>query len=366
MHLKRWILALLFCVVVVAVLGFVKFTQVKAAIAFGESFPEPSETVQVQVATASQWQASLQVSGQVLATRNLAVRNELAGVITEVAFASGAPVQKGDLLLQMDVSNEQAQLDGLNAQVQIAQLDVNRFSKLLESNASSRDQYDRAKAQLAVSQASVRALQTQIVKKTLIAPFDALAGLHELEVGAFLSANTLITQLISRNNELWIDFSVPQEYSDLATGQSITLSSVSLLSADYSAQIIGMSQAIAQESRNLRVRALWENVPQGIKPGAMLDVTLPVGEPLNIVRLPGVAIRYDAFGSYVFSLNRDQKGAWRAKRLPIDIEARLGPMAIVSAGLEVGTTVATIGSSKLREGILVNLADDNLGIASDE
>jgi membrane fusion protein (multidrug efflux system) len=55
MHFWRWVWTLLFCLIVVSVLGFVKFNQIKAAIAFGESFPEPSETVRVIVLEQSQY-----------------------------------------------------------------------------------------------------------------------------------------------------------------------------------------------------------------------------------------------------------------------------------------------------------------------
>jgi membrane fusion protein (multidrug efflux system) len=182
MRVWRWVWTFLFCMLVVSVLGFVKFNQIKAAIAFGESFPEPSETVQSIVISQSQWQSTLSIMGEVVATRSLDLRNELEGVVTQVGFVSGGKVLKGSVLLQFDVENEEAQLAALQAQVSIVQLDVNRFSELLKSNASSQDQLDRAKAQLTVAKANVRALKSTINKKTLIAPFDAMVGLHQLEV----------------------------------------------------------------------------------------------------------------------------------------------------------------------------------------
>jgi membrane fusion protein (multidrug efflux system) len=362
MFFWRWILTFLFCVTVVAVLGFVKFNQIQAAIAFGESFPESSETVLVEVVQNSQWQANLQVTAEVLATRSLAVRNELEGIITSVGFRSGGAVAKGQVLLQLDVANEQAQLDAIVAQVSIAQLDVNRFSKLLESNASSRDQYDRAKAQLAIEQARVRALESIIAKKTLIAHFDSVAGLHELEAGAYLSANTLITQLVSAKNEMWVDFSVPQEYANLYSGDRVIISSASLFSGTLDANIIGVSQVIAQDSRSLRARALWTNVPKRVKPGALVEVSLVVGEVLDVVRLPSVAVLYDAFGSFVFSLNQDDQGDWRASRQPVVVQGRVQKNTILSSGVKAGDTVATIGASKLREGILTNIVATDPGL----
>ena len=359
MHIWRWLWTFLFCLIVVSVLGFMKFNQIKAAIAFGESFPEPSETVQVVVTQQSQWQSNLTVMGEVVATRSLDLRNELEGVITNVGFVSGGKVAKGSVLLQLDVENENAQLAALKAQVSIAQLDVNRFSELIKSNASSRDQLDRAMAQLAVAKANVWALQSTIRKKTLIAPFDARVGLHQIEVGRYLSANTLITRLVSVSDAVWLDFLVPQEHANLAQGDIVQVKSTSLLTNVHSAKVIALSQEIDIASRNLRARALWSNAPKHVKPGALVEVQLSIGNMLNVIKIPSVALRYDAFGTYVFSLNKDKNENWRATRQSVEVQSKDNKSSIVISGLDIGQTIASIGSSKLREGILVNVVSSD-------
>jgi membrane fusion protein (multidrug efflux system) len=361
MHLWRWLWTLLFCLVVVGVLGFVKFNQISAAIAFGESFPEPSETVNTVIAQQSDWQPTLTIMGEVVATQSVDIRNELAGMITKVGFTSGAKVQKGQLLLQLDIESEQAQSEALKAQVQINQLDVDRFAELIKSNASSLEQFDRASAQLAVAKANLRTLQTNIAKKTLTAPFDGVAGLHQIEVGAYLAANTRITRLVSANDEVWVDFFVPQEHQGIEVGSKIQLSSSSMLDNIYPANVIALSQEIETDSRNLQVRALWSKPPNNIKPGALVNVSLPISDILNVMRLPNVAIRYDAFGAYVFILNKDEKGAWRASRQAIKVQGNEDNYAIVSSGLKVNDTVATTGSSKLKSGLLVNVVNAEQG-----
>jgi membrane fusion protein (multidrug efflux system) len=366
MRVWRWVWTFLFCMLVVSVLGFVKFNQIKAAIAFGESFPEPSETVQSIVISQSQWQSTLSIMGEVVATRSLDLRNELEGVVTQVGFVSGGKVLKGSVLLQFDVENEEAQLAALQAQVSIVQLDVNRFSELLKSNASSQDQLDRAKAQLTVAKANVRALKSTINKKTLIAPFDAMVGLHQLEVGSFLSADTMITRLVSLSDAVWIDFLVPQEYTNIAEGDLVKVIATGLLSDIHTASVIALSQEIDLASRNLGVRALWSNAPKLIKPGALIEVQLSVGNNLSVVRIPSVAVRYDAFGSYVFILNKDNNADWRATRQRIEVRANDNKTTIVTSGLSIGQTIASIGSSKLREGLLVNVTDSVAGNALDE
>ncbi|MFT6414127.1 MAG: membrane fusion protein (multidrug efflux system) [Glaciecola sp.] len=357
MHWRRWLVTVVFCFAVVGLLSFVKYNQVMAAIAFGESFPEPSETVKVESVGISTWQPSLKVIGSVLPTQSLEIRNELEGVVTYIGFKSGGKVEKGAVLLRMQIDDELAQLDAIDAEITIAELDANRFQKLFEQRASSRDQYERAKAQLAVSIARKRSLEAVIAKKTVIAAFSGQAGLHELEIGAFLSADTVTTKLVSDSHTVWVDFNIPQTYSNLTIGTNVSVSADNLGLHDAKAVIAAVDQEISTRSRNIKVRAKLTSDQVKLKPGAIVTVSVPVYELKQVVRLSSKAIRYDTFGSYVFKLTKDDKDNWRAARQVVNVIYKEGESSIIeiasSNGLALNDVIATQGSFKLREGILV-------------
>ena len=140
----RWIVAILVIIGVVTSLGFIKFTQVKAAIAFAESFPEPSEAVNSVRTQWSEWTPQFTVIGEVKAPRATLLRNELEGIVEQVNIVPGQPVKKGELLIQLNVQQEKAQLQAALAQIDLAKLDVSRLSRLNTANAASKDQLDRA------------------------------------------------------------------------------------------------------------------------------------------------------------------------------------------------------------------------------
>jgi membrane fusion protein (multidrug efflux system) len=357
MHWRRWLLTVVFCFAVVGLLGFVKFNQVMAAIAFGESFPEPSETVNAQSVEISTWQPSLKIIGSVLPTQSIEIRNELKGVLTYIGFKSGGKVEKGDILLRMQIDDELAQLDAIDAEITIAELDASRFQKLFEQRASSRDQYERAKARLAVSTARKRSLEAIIAKKTVTAPFSGQAGLHELEIGAFLSADTMTTKLVSDSYTVWVDFNIPQTYSNLTIGSEVSVSSNSLGLFDAIAEIAAVDQEISTRSRNMKVRAKLTSDQVKLKPGSIVTVSVPVYAPKQVTRLSSKAIRYDTFGSYVFKLTKDDKDDWRAIRQVVDVIHKEDESSIIDIasinGLQVNDVIATQGSFKLRAGILV-------------
>jgi membrane fusion protein (multidrug efflux system) len=359
LQFKRWLITLVLLFGVVAILGFIKFTQVKAAIAFGASFPESSETVEVVTANIDTWQPTLKVIGEVKATRSVQLRNEFEGIITEVAFASGGKVEKGDLLVQLDIAPELAQLDAIKAEINLAKLDVKRFADLLEVRASSRDQYDRAVSQLAVNEARARALQATINRKTIRAPFSGTASIHEWEVGTYIQANTVITNLVGDLSTVWVDFSLPQWHGNIDIGSDVEVLAPELLSSAITAKVKAVNQEINAASRSMMVRATLDNPEGELKPGAIVNVLIPIKTPQSVYPIPNEGLRFDAFGSFVFVLEKDDKGDYRATRKPVKVSARELNQAMISKGINSGDVIATVGSAKLSEGMLVYVAGAN-------
>ncbi|WP_395339751.1 efflux RND transporter periplasmic adaptor subunit [Ningiella sp. W23] len=356
LQFKRWLITLITLIAIVAALGFVKFTQIKAAIAFGESFPEPSETVEVIEASYSSWQKNIEVIGEVRATRSVELRNEFEGIISKVAFESGADVNQGDLLIQFDIAPELAELEAIEAEIELTKLDVKRFSDLLEVRASSVDQLDRANSQLAVNRARAKALQATIDRKTILAPFSGKTSIHQWEVGTYISANSIITYLVGDLSQVWIDFSIPQWHADINIGSKISVQSPELLQEAQIASVIAVNQQISSTSRSVLVRAALDNVQAKLKPGSLVSVIMPIADPQQVIALPNEALRFDTFGSYVFVLQQDDAGNYRALRKPVRYVARERDTAMISSGIEDGDIVATVGSAKLTEGLLVNTA----------
>ena len=358
MRLKPWIAVTAFCFGLIVLLGFIKFMQIRAAIAFGESFPEPSETVEVQKAAFSEWQAKISVIGEVRASRELLLRNEVEGVIAKIGFVSGAQVKAGDVLVQLDTGEEQARLKAIAPQIKLARLDVERLSGLVNKQAVSQQEADRVAAQLAVAEGQAASVRETIANKTIVAPFDGFAGLHDFELGEFVPANTMITKLVGDLDTLWVDFSLPQKYSNLSTGTQVLLEADEFGSGQLTAAVYALESSISAESRSLKARAVFANKNRLIKPGAIVKVLAPVGDLRKIIRLPNTAVRMDAFGAYVFALKNDDNNQLRAHRKPVTVTAKEGYESIIIKGLEPGEVIATTGSFKLRPGLLVYQSKD--------
>lgn len=352
-----WLVVLAICLAVTTGLGAFKFLQIRAAIAFAESFPEASETVIAVLAEPATRRPVLSVVGEVVPVRSVEMKTELPGRITAVGFEPGARVAAGQVLIRLDTREEEAQLAAAEAQAELAAIVLARNESLTATSAVSEQAADTARAERDAAVATAERLRTIIDKKTLRAPFEAIAGLHELQSGQFLEAGTTVTWLVGVSGEVWVDFSLPQEQAGLGLGDTVTVRVARRAGDAIEARVIARDPFVDPASRNIRFRALAENAGGRLEPGAIVTVAVPVGESAPVLRLPATAVRRDALGTSVFVIVPAEAGAdapERAERRTVEVERIDARHAYIRSGLEAGEKVAADGAFKLRDGVLVH------------
>lgn len=357
---KRWLWLLLVCVVIFVILAGLKFFQVSKAIAFASSFPERSESVTAIIVRASSLPKIFRTIGEVQATQYVELRTEVDGKISEINFNGGEAVEKDQLMIQLDSSEERAQLRATRAQLKLAELQLKRASELRNKNLASKNDVDIAKADKDVLFANVAALLATIDKKTLKAPFAADTGVHNLQVGQYLNANSLITELSGGAGQYWVDFDLPQDKATLSVGDTVAVSAHNLIAGSLNAKIVSAESRIDASSRSRGYRALIVEVPVNLRPGAVVDIEANFGVINDVFRLPASAVRRSNFGASVYVLNlaeADAAAKHRAVRKQVNVRGAEGSEVFIDGGLQAGEIVAAIGAFKLEDGLLVNIVE---------
>lgn len=362
--MRSWLIVVSVCLAVAGGLGYYKYSQIRAAMAFAAAYPEQVVAVESALAFEGLWQPETSVTAEVVATRSVTLSNELAGTIAAVGFISGAPVKAGDVLVLLDTSEEQAQLAAARAEAEIARLELSRNQKLIVSGAAAEESRDQAKARHDAAVAAVNRLLAVIEKKTLRAPFDATTGLHQLEAGQYLDKGSVITRLIGLGESVWIDFTLPQQQALIAIGERVRVTAPGA-TGTVEAEVIARDAFVNERSRNISVRALV-NDPDGLLlPGSLVKVAVPVSGAQIATLVPLTAVRRSAFGAHVFVLVPAEESArapYRASQRPVVLGPQQGDLVIIVSGLKPGELVATDGAFKLREGVLVNPVSDTAGV----
>ena len=359
-----WLTAIVLCLVTASGLGWYKYSQIRAAIAFAAAFPEPVEAVEGFTAHEALWQPTTRVTGEVIAIRSVVIKAEVAGAIVEVGVAPGAEVAPGQLLVRLDTSEERAQLAAAEADVEIARLALMRSERLLTANLGTAESRDQARARFDAAEAASQRVAAVIDKKTLRAPFAALAGLHELDVGQFLDRGDEVVRLTGTGDMLWVDFTLPQQEAILAVGEPVGIFRGSRDGDAIQGKVIAKDGFVNETSRNVRYRSLVDRSTLDQQPGAIVIVVVPLGPPRTATLVPATAVRRDAFGAKLFILSAAEEGARapeRAERRDITLGPQRGDLVVIASGLRPGERVAADGAFKLRDGALVSATGQSGG-----
>lgn len=340
-------------------LTLLKQGQHEAAAAAAAAMPEWAVAVEAAPASARTHTRTSTAIGTVRAMRSITLRNELPGTVHAVHLSTGKIVEAGELLVELDVAVEQAQLAALTAEARLAETMLGRMERALESQGASAADVDRARAERDMAVANVHRLEAIVAQKRLRAPFRARTGFVDLHPGQYLEPGTSITTLQGTDDAVHVDFAVTQDVATrLAPGTGIELVTAPG-KAPVAATIAAIDARVDATTRNTWIRAELRGIEPLPQPGASVRVAVPVAPPREVIVVPVSALRRGPAGSSVFVLQSDPAGNLRAHERRVVSGAVLGDEVVVESGLDAGELVATAGSFKLREGALVTLPHGN-------
>jgi membrane fusion protein (multidrug efflux system) len=364
---RGWMKSTLLLVTVLATGGGLaawKYATVREADAASANQPEPVEAVTVAVARKREYHPTTSSIGTVLAARSITLRNELPGTVRQVMLTPGQIVGTGTLLVALDVSVEEAELKAQEAQAALAQTTLERLESLRQHGATSQEEVDQARAERDVAQAQIARTKAIIARKRIRAPFRSRVGLADVHPGQYLNEGTQLTTLQGVDDSAYVDFTVAQRVAaSLRVGQRVDVFTTSD-SSPTAARIVALDARIDTTTRNAMVRARIMDAAKAPEPGASVRVVVPVGTPSPAVVVPVSALRKGPGGDHVFVVAPGQDGKHRAHLRRVQSGEALGDSVLIHTGLSAGEQVATSGSFKLREGVLVALASDSAARAS--
>lgn len=354
---KRMILMLTVAAVVIGILGFVKFQQFQVAAGQAASFQPPPEAVTTVVAKQEPWPATLGVIGTTAAVQGVTVSADLPGIVDRITFDSGRSVRAGEVLVQLDTRQEQAQLAAAEAQRDLARLNFERMEGLIKDGAISRAEYDLAAAEQKQTAARVGEIRAMIERKIIRAPFSGVLGIRQVNLGQYLSAGDAVVPLQSLH-PIYVNFGVPQqEAGRMRPGRSVRITADNVSGVEFTGRITAVDSVVNEATRNVQVQATVPNPDGRLRPGMFVQTAVILGESQPVVALPASAISYAPFGDSVFIVS-DLKGpdgqTYRGVRQEfVKLGGGRGDQVAVVSGVKPGDEVVTSGVFKLRNGAAV-------------
>ena len=340
--------------------------------------------VPVPVSVAASKQDSLPVYltgiGNVRSLNSIDVHPQVGGVLLDVSVNEGDMVKKGQTLAVIDprpfkaaLDKAQAQLTQDQAQLQNAQTDQKRYSALAQRDFASRQQVDtqnstvnRYQGVIAADQASIDEAQINLGYSVIKSPIDGKVGLRRVDPGNVVQANSTGTGIFSvvQEQPISVIFSLPE--SDLPTVRDAMRAGVPAALADAPGSdrvldrgvLATIDNAVNTDSGTIQIRANFPNPDMLLTPGQFVNIRLQVGIATGVT-IPHIAVQNGQDGLFVFEVDANKT----VKRQNVTVAYDDGKQAVVSNGLQAGTTVVTAGQSRIGNGTKVAFKDDGAGSA---
>ena len=352
----RIIIAIVVVLGVVGGLAGVKFLQIRKLIAAGKSFAPPPESVSTAVAHEEKWQVSLTAIGSITAVQGVTVTPDIPGTVREIAFESGAVVSKGDLLVRLDTSSEEAQLRAFESQVELARINLARMRSLRTDNMVSQSDLDTAEATMKQTQANADAIRATIEKKTIRAPFAGRLGIRLANLGQYLDAGKPIVSLQSLS-PVYADFSLPQqELAQLKTGMRVHLFTDTFPDV-FDGVLTAINPDLDAATRSVGLQATFANTNQLLRPGMFVRVEALLPDEQNVLVIPATSLLSAPYGDSVYVIEsksgKDGRPELIVRQQIVRTGRARGDLLSVVSGLKAGERIVSSGIFKLRNGMSV-------------
>ena len=356
---KRMIAMLVLMIALIGGLAFIKFRQFQAMAAQFAAMQPPPEAVTTIVAQREEWPATISSIGTVAAVQGVTVSADLPGIVDRIAFDSGKPVKEGDVLVQLDTRQEQAQLAAAEAQLELSRLTFQRMQGLVEQDAVSRAEYDTAAAAFKQAEARIREIHATIARKTIRAPFGGVLGIRAVNLGQYLTGGDAVVPLQSLD-PIYVNFGVPQQdASRMRRGRAVRITASDLGSVEFAGRISALDSVVDEATRNVRVQATLANPAGRLRPGMFVQAQVVLGANQPVIALPGSAISYAPYGDSVFVVTdlKDEGGKsyQGVRQQVVKLGGARGDQIAVLSGVQPGEVVVTSGVFKLRNGAAVQI-----------
>lgn len=295
---------------------------------------------------------ALSLVGSIAANEMVEIKSETEGIIQEILFNEGQPVEKGQLLVRLDDTKLAAAVAEAESSFKLSGANFERAKELRKGTLISQQEFDQASATFDVNQATLELKKRQLKDTRINASFSGITGARHVSPGQVITRETVLTALVDLD-PVKVEVNVPERYlQQLKVGQPLTFTVAAFPGEKFRGEVYFISPQINENLRTALLKARIPNPDAKLRGGmfASMDLTLQVREAAIVIPEPAIMSNGDNFSVFVV----DKEG--KAQMRPIQVGMRLAGKAEVIKGLEAGEMVVVEGIQKLRPGGPVKLS----------
>lgn len=312
-------------------------------------------------------------TGFVEATQEMNLAPQVSGQIIGKYFKGGDTVQAGQVLYEIDprtykanLLSAEGNLASARANLANAEMDAERYTKLYEQSAVSKQMLDNAITARDQARATVKAMeglllaaQINMDETEVTAPFTGRTDTSSVEVGNYVEAGKTTLTKISNTDPVFVKFSIAEpEYLTLAAasdGNGAALDNLSAVLANgetygLKGKVAEVNRGISDNTGTLTIKATFQNPNKKLLPGMFAHVQATAGVRDNALLIPQRSVTEMMYKNFVYVVGADNKVTMKE----VKIGQNVGRLVMVNSGLTGEETLVVEGVGKMRQGALVN------------
>ena len=295
----------------------------------------------------------IEALGTTRSTESIQITSSVTEKVKAIHFSDGQQVKQGQLLVELEKAEQQAELARAEAIRGERKLTLERLRQLDDRKLTSPDVIDRTRLELKQAEASIRAIQARIEDRLIRAPFDGVVGLRNISVGALVETGDLITTL-DDTSAMKLDFSIPTVFlSDIKPGMKIKTTAAAFSDIKFDGTVESISTRIDSATRSVTVRALVPNLEGKLLPGLLMQVDVLRNEREALVTAEAAMLPM-ADKQFVMRVSGEGNDA-TVEKVEVITGLRLPGYIEIVDGLSAGDRVVTHGNDKLKPGDKLNI-----------
>lgn len=336
-----------------------------AALAFAQGRPAPVVGVSAPVEVKESEPRSY--VGVIKASERVAVTAQVAGRIWKQNFREGGRVEKGQTLFEIEdtvykanLRSAKASLQRLEAQLALAEKEVERYARALERKGVSENDYDRAVnardvtlADIETAKARIALAENDIEYTKVLSPISGIVGETKIRVGNNVSPQTGELVTIVQSDPVDIQFAIGEGdfYKTFQGGQLRGNVKMDVLRADGAkidrpVAVDFVDNQVDRATDTIMVQLVAENPDATLIPGGYAKVLLTETFSPAKLAVKTNAVLFEGEKCYVYVVGAGDV----AEKREVKAGVQIGDLQIVEGGLAAGERVVVAGVHKVAPG----------------
>ncbi|WP_119344069.1 efflux RND transporter periplasmic adaptor subunit [Facilibium subflavum] len=311
---------------------------------------EPT-SVEVAVVDYHNIPITAKATGQLIAPNLVILKSQIAGIVQSINFKSGQYVKEGQLLMRLDDTKQQADVNSALADYTTAKAQFDRTKTLFDENhVVSQSELDTAKADYLQKKAQYDAALYQLSNTKIIAPFSGFLTLTDLSVGSYVSPGDTLVSLVDKRN-LEVQYALSESYArDLKIGQEINFHLDAFTDQTFHAKVNYIAPNVSNDNLTFVVRAQFDNKDNLLSPGMSTYVTQVLKQDNKVLAVPEASLNAQSGGFIVYIVNQG-----KAQAVPVSIGQLYKGYVSILSGVKAGEKVIVSADGSISDGLAVKV-----------